>query len=78
MIKINLINQNPREEQIYHHAPPVEILRHQSEVWGPPGDQTVRRIKKNNERNPWYFFDRTGLAVARIEPEVWAKAIAGV
>ena len=74
---VDLVPRNEREERIFHHAEPLEIMNHHTQLYGPAGDQSVRRFKIR-DTDHWYLFDPRGRAVARVKPEVWAKAVAGV
>lgn len=75
---VELVQCDEREEQIWHHPEPLEILLHRTRIYGPPGDNRLRRFKER-EGDDWFLFDGiTGQAVARIKPETWAKALAGI
>lgn len=62
---------------VFRCPKPVEQLRHESQILGPPGRNHLRRLK-NADEDHWYLFNRSGLAVGRISPTEWAKALAGV
>lgn len=62
---------------VWQHPEPELIIKHHTTVFGPPGDNRLRRLKSHDAEH-WYLFDRSGRAVARIEPVVLARAIAGV
>jgi len=66
-------------ERVYRCPKPVAQLQHESSVYGPPGDNRLRRLKSvDHDHDHWYLFSRSGLAIARISPQEWAKALAGV
>jgi len=73
----NLVSRDDREEQIWNHPEPLQVMDHHTKLYGPPGNQAVRRFKIR-DMDHWYLFDRSGRAVARIEPIEWTKAVAGV
>ena len=70
---VDLVEQ--RKDNVFQCPKPVEQLRYESEILGPPGNK-LRRLKERDSDH-WYLF-QSGRAVARIAPSEWAKALAGI
>lgn len=74
---VDLIQTDERDEVRWRHPEPVLIMQHHTQLYGPAGDQSLRRFKSRDSEH-WYFFSRSGRAVARIEPRLLARVLAGI
>lgn len=76
MSGVDLVEVDERRSRLYNCPKSVLQLHHESQVFGPPGDGRLRRLTADPDH--WYLFETSGRAIARITPQEWAKALAGI
>lgn len=71
----DLVSWQPDETKRFCPAS-VEVLTHRSRIFMRRGDPGFKQVKSLGDQ--FFLFDRSGMAVGRIEKQVLARAVAGI